>query len=461
MSFSARCHPCLFPALAALAFCAFACPQSLQHRSATPAPETATPSGMAPSQPVLAKGTSLQVEISRNHPVKVGEPIEARLMHPIYAQGKLVVPQNTPLEGHVVALQADRKTRWHARLRGDFTPFHIVEVQFDKLDLPAGTVPIAAAPAANGAPVLKLSAPGVSRRQSFIARHWAEAKANLHDRIAYFTAPGKGDRALQLLYHQLPYHPERIDAHTAWSFELTAPLDLPESALAETAATLPAPPSTASGSGKTEVWSVNATLARDLTSASAKPGDSVEALVVEPVYNKDRQLVVPQGSKLVGKVSSARAARSFGRNGKLRFTFQQVRFPEGYRRQVEGALAGAATEKTQNLSLDAEGTITPRSQSSAIAPLLLTMLAGRALDEDGNLTAQTGVASNGFGLIGRIVGVAAGNRNLAASIGFYAAALSVYDNFLHSGRDVVFPRDTRIEIETTPLRAPIIKPEGQ
>jgi hypothetical protein len=377
-------------------------------------------------------------------------------MHPIYVEGKLVVPQNTPLEGRVIALHADMKNRWHGRLRGDFTPFHTVEIQFAKLELPTGTVSIVAAPAANGAPVLKLSAPGVSPKQSFIVRHWTEAKASLHDRIAYFTAPGKADRALQLLYHQLPYHPERIDAHTAWSFELTAPIELPESAAA-----LPATPPSASGSGKTEVWSVNATLSRDLTSASARPGDSVEALVVEPVYDRDRQLVVPQGSKLVGKVSTAQAARSFGRNGKLRFTFQQVQFPEGYRRQVEGALAGAATEKTQNLSLDAEGTITPRNNSSVIAPLLLTMLAGRALDEDGNLTAQTGVASNGFGFIGRIVGVAAGNRNIAAGIGFYAAALSVYDNFLHSGRDVVFPRDTRIEIETTPLRAPVLKPEGQ
>jgi hypothetical protein len=89
------------------------------------------------------------------------------------------------------------------------------------------------------------------------------------------------------------------------------------------------------------------------------------------------------------------------------------------------------------------------------------MLAGRALDQDGNLTAQTGVASNGFGLVGRIVGVAAGSRNLAAGIGFYAAGLSFYDNFLHSGRDVFFPKDTRIEIETTPLRAPVLTPSGQ
>ena len=281
-----------------------------------------------------------------------------------------------------------------------------------------------------------------------------QAKRRLHEQVAYFTAPGKGDRALQLLYHQLPYHPQRIDAHTAWSFELTASVDLPATTMVRADAPTPA----ASITGLSEIWSVNAILTRALTSATAKAGDPVEAQVVEPVYDREGQLVVPQGSTLIGKVAKAAAAKSFGRNGKLRFTFQQIRFPEGYNRPVEGALAEAATEKTQDLSLDAEGTITPRNKSSVIAPLLLTMLAGRALDEDGNLTLQTGVSSNGFGLVGRIVGVAAGDRNLAAGLGYYAAALSVYENFIRAGRDVIFPKDTRIEIETTPLRAPILKP---
>jgi hypothetical protein len=390
--------------------------------------------------------------------MKAGEAIEGRLMHPIYSDGKLVISANTPLRGKVIALQPDKKTRWSGRVRGDFTPFDTAEVRFDELMLPSGPLPIAAATADRGAPVLRLSAPGATPRHSLIGREWAAAKTHLHDQIAFFTDPGRGERALQLLYHQLPYHPQRIAAHTAWSFELTAPVTLPDpppNTVAE------ADSSQKSGAGKPETWAVHALLTRDLTSATARTGDPVQALVVEPVYDKDKQLVVPQGSTLLGKVSSAKAARSFGRNGKLRFTFQEVRFPEGFNRQVEGSLGGAATEKTQNLSMDAEGTITPRNQASAIAPLLLTMLAGRALDNDGNLTAQTGVASNGFGLVGRIVGVAAGSRNLAAGIGFYAAGLSVYDNFLHSGRDVVFPKDTRIEIETTPLRAPLLTPSGQ
>ena len=443
----------------ALAFATLAGAQTLKQRPPAAPPAVAPPARMAapqPSLPVLAKGTSLQVEITRHYPMKAGELIEGRLLHPIYAGGKLAVPENTMLHGEVVSLQPDRKARWHARLMGDFTPFHKPQVRFDELMLPGEPLPISAATAVNGAPVLHLTAPGVTPKKSFFARHWAEAKSQFHDRMAYFTAPGKGDRALQLLYRQLPYHPERIEAHTAWSFELTAPLTVPDPPQAAPAVAAAAPTSS-----NPETWAVHALLTGDLTSATARPGDPVQALVVEPVFDREKQLVVPQGATLIGKVASAKAARSFGRNGKLRFTFQQVRFPEGYNRQVQGSLAGAATEKTQNLSLDAEGTISPRKQSSAIAPLLLTMLAGRALDTDGNMTAQAGVASNGFGILGRIVGVAAGDRNLAAGIGFYAAGLSFYENFLCSGRDVVFPKDTRIEIQTTPLRAPVLKPEGQ
>lgn len=443
-----------------LAVAAFAVPgmaalagaQTLRPR---PTPTSQSPAGhVAPAaqQVTIPRGTSLQVEIVRHYPMQAGEAIEGRLLHPIYVNGRLAVPANTQLHGRVVALDPDSSMRWRGRLRGDFTPFRTARVQFDALVLPDGAVPIAAGVASDGAPFLRLTAPGITPKRSLAGRGWAFAKERLHEQVAYFTDPGLRDRMLQLLYHQLPYHPQRLAAQTAWSFELTAPVKLPTvPAAAVTGVTV------AAGQGKEEIWAVHALLTQGLTSATARSGDPVQALVIEPVYNMERQLVVPQGATLIGKVTSARAARSFGRNGKLRFTFQQVKFPKGFLRPVEGSLAGAVTERTQNLQLDAEGTVTPRNQSSAIAPVLLVLLAGKALDQDGNMTAQTGVASNGFGLIGRIVGMAAGNRNLAAGIGFYAAGLSVYDNFLHSGRDVVFPKDTQIVIETMPLRAPVLK----
>jgi hypothetical protein len=265
--------------------------QTLQHRP--PDKPLARPAQIPPQPtpiaPVLPKGTSLQVEVPRQYPMKAGEAIEGRLLHPIFAEGKLVVPENTALHGTVIALAPDKKTRMRARLRGDFTPFHTEQVRFDELILPGGPVNIAAATASDGAPVLHLTTPGASPKQSLFSRWWAHAKGNMHDRMAFFTAPGKTDRALQMLYHQLPYHPERIDAHTAWSFELLEPLNLPVQIATEAT-----PPQIVPTPNKPETWSVRAILMDELTSARARPGDPVKALVVEPVYDKDKQLVVPK-----------------------------------------------------------------------------------------------------------------------------------------------------------------------
>ena len=441
--------------LAAISLGAQTLEQRPQATSST-ADKSAAANRILPGAPVLPAGTSLQVEIVHPYPMKSGEAIEGQLVYPLYVDGKLVIPENTPVRGTVTALEADSKERWHGRLLGDFTPFHHAKVQFNELLLRDGAKPIATSGASTGATVLKLAAAGARPKQSLIAREWAQAKDRLHQQVAFFTDAGLGDRARQILYHQLPYHPERIAAHTSWTFELAAPVTL--AAMPPEAQTPPVGPKPA---GTPETWSVHALLDAGVSSATAHPGDPIRALVIEPVIDRDKELVVPQGSVLVGHVTTAKAARSLGRNGKLRFTFQQVQFPEGVaaNRPVEGALAGATTQGTQSLNLDAEGTITPKSQASAIAPLLLTLLAGRALDNDGNLTVQTGVASNGFGLVGRVVGIATGNRNFAAGLGFYAAGLSFYQNFLTRGHDVIFPKDTRIEIETTPLRAPILKPE--
>ena len=448
---------------AALLACTHIHGQTLQQR--TPAAPAAPPSGSAlqprvPDKPVLTAGTSLQVETLRHYPMKKGIAIEGRLVYPLFADGKLALPENTLVHGVVKALEPDSKQRLQGRLQGDFTPFHIARVQFDELTTGGESLRFTTTGATTGATVLRLAAAGAVPKQSLIARQWALAKTRMHEQIAFFTDPGLGDRAMQMLYRQLPYHPERIPAHTSWTFELAEPLTLPEEPV-ESADPAPVPvPKTP---GNPETWSVHALLSAEVSSATAKPGDPVRALVVEPVLDKDNQLVIPQGSVLAGHVTTAKPAHSFARNGKLRFTFQQVQFPEGTGaaagQPVEGALAGATTQGAHTLDMDAEGTITPKNQSRVIAPLLLTLLAGRALDQDGNITAQTTVASNGFGLVGRIVGIAAGNRELAAGIGYYAAALSVYRNFLRSGNDVVFPKDTRIEILTTPLRAPVLKPE--
>ena len=206
---------------AAIAFTSAATAQTLKHRPpATPDPpvmvvRSGANAEMASAPPILPEGTNLQVETTRHYPMKVNEAIEGRLLHPIYFQGKLAIPDNTLLHGKIIALEPDTKARWRARLRGDFTPFHTVQLQFYELELPTGALAVSSGIAANGAPVLLLAASGATRHQSFLSRYWTQAKSRMHDRVAYFTAPGLGDRALLVLYHQLPFHSERIDAHTS------------------------------------------------------------------------------------------------------------------------------------------------------------------------------------------------------------------------------------------------------
>ncbi len=135
-------------------------------------------------------------------------------------------------------------------------------------------------------------------------------------------------------------------------------------------------------------------------------------MVAEPIFNPDHSLAVPEGSVLVGTITQVKPARSFGRAGKLRFDFRELKLPGAPSQQVQGSLAGADASKSQQLQIDSEGGVQPESQNRVIVPMVLTFLAGRALDDDGNFAGNAAVSSNGFGIIGRVVGIVAGSRVL-------------------------------------------------
>ena len=154
-------------------------------------------------------------------------------------------------------------------------------------------------------------------------------------------------------------------------------------------------------------------------------------------------------------------ARRFGRSGKLRFRFRELKLPGGLSQNVDGTLTGADASRSSDLQLDAEGGIQPESKNGAAIPLALTFMADRALDDDGSLAGNSAVASSGFGIVGRVVGIVAGSRNFSAGIGFYAAALPFYDRWIARAHDVVFRKDTRIEGTTSPDRNLFHAPEVQ
>jgi hypothetical protein len=423
----------------------------------------------------ISTGTPLPVQLGKHLPMKKGEALDCHLMYPVYAKSKMVIPAGSIIRGQVLALTPDRSRRIHARLWGDFTPFDIPVVHFDQLVLPDGTAHrIVSSDATNGAPVLHLSTPAASKSRSFIVRQFIQLKEQAKSTTELVTTPGRKDRLVQLLYKQLPYHPQRIESATMWTVTLAKPLTLTESEAAakdqkSTAVAVAVPPKATAKSPTAiqaaaknkDVWHLSAYLGQTISSATQKKGDTFDAVIAAPVFNPDHTVKIPEGSMLVGTITQSKPARSFGRAGKLRFDFRELKLPGAASKPVQGTLAGANSAQSENLKIDSEGGVQPQPQNRVIVPLVLTFLAGRALDGDGNLTANAAVSSNGFGVIGRVVGIVSGSRNLAAGIGFYAAGLSVYERWLVHGQNVAFVKNTRIEVTMIPSRNPISKTTPQ
>jgi hypothetical protein len=70
---------------------------------------------------------------------------------------------------------------------------------------------------------------------------------------------------------------------------------------------------------------------------------------------------------------------------------------------------------------------------------------------------NSALGSNGFGLVGRVAGIvtSSSSRNVGGSLGIYGALLAVYDLWLARGHNVVFVKNTRIEVTITPSRSPL------
>jgi hypothetical protein len=396
--------------------------------------------------------------------MRVGQQISAQLIYPVYADNVLILPEHTTLTGTVVALRSNHSVRIRARLNGDFTPFNIPVVQFTHIVLADGTtLPIATGIATDGAPIFRLVAPP-HRKGGFIRQQFDNGIQIAHDQLAVFTGPDKGDRFVQFFYHQIPYHPQRIEKGTAWTVETSEPLSIPlqsPPAAAPTpqpskaAATPPAKPDTP------PTWIIQAYLDDQLSSATAKSGQTIKATVAEPIYNEDHTIAIPQGAIIVGAITKAKPARSFARAGTLRFDFSQIELPDGHTQNVQAALTGVDSAAGGNLALNSEGQVKPKPQDKLVVPLILAFLASRALDQDGeHQLGKNTVAANGIGLAGNLIGLVGHSPELAAGIGFYGTAVAFYYRWIAPGKQVTFARDTRIVLQTTARRAAVLKPNS-
>lgn len=399
----------------------------------------------------VPSGTTLQVQVERDSPMKAGKLVRGKVVYPLYLDNRMVIPAGEELVGHIVELQpVPKKERLNARMGGDFTPLHTAQVEFDELVMPDGrSMRIDAVTTDAGARVVRFMSAGTERHVSLFKRLWEGALGRGQQTVRTFTAPGKTDRAKRLLYSELPYHPQILPSGTEYTVTLRQQIELRDGL--EMKEEQP-------HKGIERTVTLAAALENPISSKDAVPGTKVTAEVVEPVFDANHKLLVPQGSLLLGEVTQAQRSGKWGHSGTLRFSFQELRFPAGFSQKVQGSTTGVDADRSANLAMDAEGGVKPRPKGIA-APLAMGLLAASALHEDEASVLHTGGASNGFALVGRVLALSLRSSTVGAVIGIYGTSRTVYSRFIEHGADVNFPKDTRIEVVLEPQRMNVLQPK--
>jgi hypothetical protein len=267
------------------------------------------------------------------------------------------------------------------------------------------------------------------------------------------TSPGKVQRLKAALSARLPYHRPSLPVDTNFTAELRTPLTFgAETPSAQQLEKMggPIPPGSL----------VHVRLVSPLSSATDHRDTPVRAVVSQPLFSSDHTLILPEGARLNGTITEAVPARLFGRNGQLRFTFRQLELSPGAPRKVEASLQGIDAASESHLQLDAEGgahAVTPKT--NYVMPAFEVFLAATSLDLDEGRGINAGAVGHGadyggagirggasLGFAGAVVSLLAHSRPVSAGFAFNGAGWAVYSHFVARGVDVIFPKNTPMEI---------------
>ena len=412
----------------------------------------------------VSTGTPLQVALDQEIRVrKVGQRIQARIVEPVFAFDHIVIPTGSEVGGQITKIGTiTRKKRTLAVLDADFTPERTVEVNFDDLILANGRhFQMHTSVASGSGQVIRFVAAAEGKRKKNRLKDAAaektkqakeQAQQQWDNAMKQLKTPGRMHRLKRYIEAQSPVHGQYIPAGTVYSAELTSPLDF--------GAELMTPQMAASIGQPLPAGSVvHARLVTPLTSATTQKGEAIEALISQPLLDGAGHLILPQGSRLEGTVRQVQPARHMKKNGQLRIAFEKLIPPDGIAEKVEATLEGVQSGKDANVKLDSEGgaeatTSKSRYLATAVAlSLAAASTAGGDTDVDngvGHVKANTGAqvagGVSGFKVVGIVLGLAVHSRALGYTMGAYGAGMSIYSGFFARGHEVVFPKDTAMEI---------------
>ncbi len=421
-------------------------------------------------------GTPLRLYIVKRVSYTKDAPVTAKLIEPVWAFDRIVIPAGTTLEGKVAEVDPVSKTeRAMSMIRGDFTPLKRAKVSFARMVLPNGqammldtqpslglaSVYVPPKPPKNQTNQKQTTSANkkVAQAKAFIKQ---QAQAQISTRsygvVDLVRGPNKREWLENFFWTKMPYHPQWYRSRTRFDAVLNNPIDfgstdIPQENLAKVF-TQPA---------ADQIAPVR--LLTALSSSDAKVGDPVKGVLSQPLFTHEGQLILPQGTDVTGKVTMVRHARMFHRSGQLRFAFEEVESPS----TLAAVTQVASTQKTQAqltkaemqsgpVKIDEEGTAkATESKTRFLRPAIAGLVAARTLDNDPGKEATAGHANysarglggfSGFGLLGSAAPL--GPRFVGAALGFYGLAWSAYTTVVSRGMEVTFERNTATAIRFTP-----------
>ncbi len=421
----------------------FACTAMAYGQNGTPTPATNTIPLTVPS------GTPLQIALDKEVRVrKVGQAIDGRLVQPVYAFDRLVIPVGTKVTGKIS--KVDSVSAWKRTLgilNVDFTPARQIAVEFDDLLLPDGKhLRLKTTVTPGFGQVVRLVSAGAHDKKKTAkdaaSQQMEEAKQQWQSAMKWVKEPGKMHWMMRYGVAQLPVHPQYMDAGTLYFAELKQPLGFGvEPVTTKTSSMIGTPPPPGS--------LVHALLITPLNSAATQKGARVEAGLSQPLIDGDHHLILPQGSRLIGSVLQVQPARHLKHNGQLRIVFRELALPDGTVQRVDTSLAGIQAGDADHARLDTEGGA--HASSSKTRYISTTVSVGLALIGSGGRrdVGESGPVAGGatsFKLVGILVGLIVRSHTLGIVMSAYGGSRSIYTNFFGRGRDIAFPKNTAMLI---------------
>ena len=429
---------------------------------------------------VLNAGRPLRVALDQKISVKrIGQPVTGTIVQPVYAYDRIVIPAGTKVRGHIAQLiNGSAGTRARSYLGGDFSPPRQVVLQFDTLLLDDGREMPMETVVTGGIPNVRREVAGGTAKarrtdaesadEGAVARTGdairqgasdaaASAKQQFSGALSAIKRPGRMTRFKDAVVARLPVHPQYLAQGLVYDAELVSPLSF--------GSVVPTPRALA-GTAPAPESILTARLATTLDSSKTPRGTPFGAVLTEPVFSADHELILPEGTTLTGEVTLAKHAERFKRNGQLRFLFDTVQAPGQQSMTLPAALHSVQASADDHVAVDEEGGATvTNSKTRFIAPTLSLLALHASIEQDGHSfadpdgdgsihTAGSGIGSRGFGgFLGlSLIGVAISqvSRPVGIALSFVGVARTMYTNVLGKGREVSFPADTPIQVQLAP-----------